>query len=386
MDEFTRQIINNIYEAALDPKSWHTVLSAIKQTTDAKHAVISFYDAHNRNRNSINTAGGTTEQERSYLDEYIDVDEQWLRKAFSAQAYKKTFRFEDFLIATGLTRTEILGEHETFFIGAEINKHVFSPLLMTPNVLSTFSLHRDISGPDFGKEEIAFVESLAPHLSRAIRIHDQLSIARHENDRLLKALKSIGVGVLLLDSELRVIFSNPEAARILTSHRALTIGRGGRLKTARSELQNRLEQILLKLSHGSMGDVGHTTDTTIALHHERHLHPLKLTAISLADMRRLPHLVSKQICVAVFLTDPERSWVVPKDYLQQAYALTPTEMVVAQSLLNGASIAQIAAQRGTSEETTRWQVKRLFDKTSTNSQAELVRLLAALSMDFALPN
>lgn len=385
MDEFTRQVIGNIYEATLDPASWRTVLSDIKRITDAKHAVISFYDAHNRNRNSVNTAGATAEQERIYLNEYIDVDEKWLRKAYSARPYDRTFHFQDFLIATGLTRIEILGEHETFFRGAEINKHVFSPLLLTPNILSSFSIHRDFSASDFGKEEVSFVESIAPHLVRATRIHNQLSAARHENGRLLETLKRTGSAVLLLDSELRVIFSNPEATRILTGHQAITIGKGGRLKAAQGGSQNRLEQMLLKLSQSSMGDIGPTTDTTIALHHERHLHPLKLTAVSLADMQRLTHLVSKQICLAVFLSDPERVWTLPEGYLKEAYALTKTEIVVAQALLNGASIAQIALQRTTSEETTRWQVKRLLQKTSTNTQAELVRLLMALSVDFSIP-
>lgn len=65
--------------------------------------------------------------------------------------------------------------------------------------------------------------------------------------------------------------------------------------------------------------------------------------------------------------------------------LIAAECDIAQALLNGGSIAEIAAQRGTTENTTRWQTKCLLQKTFTKTQAELVRLLAALSSDFSAP-
>ena len=65
--------------------------------------------------------------------------------------------------------------------------------------------------------------------------------------------------------------------------------------------------------------------------------------------------------------------------LTRLYGLTPAECRVAVSLLELESIGQVAASLARSEETIRSQVKAIFTKTGTHSQAQLVKLLYALS-------
>ena len=62
-----------------------------------------------------------------------------------------------------------------------------------------------------------------------------------------------------------------------------------------------------------------------------------------------------------------------------SHGLTPAECRVAVSLLELESIGQVAASLARSEETIRSQVKAIFTKTGTHSQAQLVKLLYALS-------
>lgn len=124
---------------------------------------------------------------------------------------------------------------------------------------------------------------------------------------------------------------------------------------------------------------------SIPIRHESVLHPLKISVIPLRSAISDDSATGGRIVAAAFISDPERVWNVPVDYLRKAYSLTPTECVVSQSLLNGADPATVAEQRGTSAETARWQLKQIMQKTHAHSQSELSKLIIALNADFANP-
>jgi len=57
--------------------------------------------------------------------------------------------------------------------------------------------------------------------------------------------------------------------------------------------------------------------------------------------------------------------------------LTGTEVRVLHAIVDTGGVPDIATALGISESTVRTHVKRLFDKTSTHRQADLVKLVAA---------
>jgi DNA-binding CsgD family transcriptional regulator len=61
--------------------------------------------------------------------------------------------------------------------------------------------------------------------------------------------------------------------------------------------------------------------------------------------------------------------------LEQLHGLTPTEAEVAQWLLSGSSVNEIAEIFDNSVHTIRTHLKRIFAKTNTSSQAQLVGTL-----------
>ena len=66
--------------------------------------------------------------------------------------------------------------------------------------------------------------------------------------------------------------------------------------------------------------------------------------------------------------------------LESTFKLTPTETEVAQSLIEGASIEEIATSRNNTVGTIRVHVRALFAKTETHSQAEFVRMAIGLAL------
>ena len=80
---------------------------------------------------------------------------------------------------------------------------------------------------------------------------------------------------------------------------------------------------------------------------------------------------------AIFLSDPERESVTADEILRQFYGFTLAESRLATELLRQHSVAEAAAILEISQNTARTHLKRLFEKTNTRRQSELLRLLGS---------
>jgi len=64
--------------------------------------------------------------------------------------------------------------------------------------------------------------------------------------------------------------------------------------------------------------------------------------------------------------------------MQQLYGLTPTESRLADLLVEGLDVRDAAGRLRITLETTRFHLKRIFAKTGTRRQTELLRLMLSL--------
>lgn len=79
--------------------------------------------------------------------------------------------------------------------------------------------------------------------------------------------------------------------------------------------------------------------------------------------------------VALLLSDPCASPVGLHTQLRELYGLTKAEAGVAVALAGGSDLHQIAARSKRSVETVRSHLRRVFDKTGTTRQVDLVRVI-----------
>jgi DNA-binding CsgD family transcriptional regulator len=82
---------------------------------------------------------------------------------------------------------------------------------------------------------------------------------------------------------------------------------------------------------------------------------------------------------AIFITDPDSQAGTPAERLAALFGLTPAEARLAVSLAAGASLDETANAFGLSKLTLRTQLRILLDKTGTNRQAALVRMLSRIA-------
>lgn len=81
--------------------------------------------------------------------------------------------------------------------------------------------------------------------------------------------------------------------------------------------------------------------------------------------------------VALFVTDPDRPPTLDADVVGRLYGLTAAESRLACALAAGRDLADAAAELNITMESARTYLKRIFMKTDTRRQAELVRLILA---------
>lgn len=381
------ELIGDIYEAVINPISWQRVLDRVRYIADADRSNLTFFDQLNRKRNNTILSGDyPPEAVRKYLDIYIDDDVKMVRAAHKGLGEGEFFfpsksqhRYD---IADG-----IVGQDYKKFFREEDLKD--GPVFGTALFKGTFSLgmmgvSRHKGRPPFDPEILKFWNRIGTHLRRAIYIHHQLVSSRDEHFKLREALEKTAAGIALIDNQGRVIFANSEAGRICQEHPALEIGPGGYLRATEISENKRLSCLIKGVIDSFESNTPLEGISSLPVRHTSAFHPIKVTAIALSTTNEY-QLISRGVVCAVFLNDPLRKWHVSNSYMQHAYELTLSECDVASSLLNGLRTNEIAHLRGTTEETVRWQIKSILQKTQTKSQANLIKLLINLNCDFAQP-
>jgi DNA-binding CsgD family transcriptional regulator len=177
---------------------------------------------------------------------------------------------------------------------------------------------------------------------------------------LLAALDWLPAAVLLVERHGRIVLSNQRAQRYL-ERRAGIRESDGRLRCEVSQSNARLDVALGELSGKNARS------------------PIAVTARRSDGGRPLELLLSPVPGggpVLVFAFDPDEGAGCSQALARQLYGLSERESEVAHAVVTGRTLDEIASSLGVDKETVRSHLKRVFEKTHTSRQAELVRLLS----------
>jgi DNA-binding CsgD family transcriptional regulator len=82
--------------------------------------------------------------------------------------------------------------------------------------------------------------------------------------------------------------------------------------------------------------------------------------------------------VMLLFYHPGSAPAIDSGLLYAVFGLTPAVCRIAAMLAEGLSLKQVAQAQGTQHETVRKQLRAIYQKTATNRQPELIRLLLHL--------
>jgi len=257
-------------------------------------------------------------------------------------------------------------EHIAEFDGAA--KALSFSARIAPGIAFAFGLW---GGADFSTEHRKLLETLAPHLKRALRIFVQYAQAWRERSVYQTVIDRIGIGVVLVDPKGMVMATNEVGQEILAAGDGLMVT-NGRL-TARDAATARSLESFVRAGAEAQTDPVQTHGQPLAVSREDASAPL--TVIVHPGPSVQPVNAPLRRSAIVVMRDPERRASVSAHVVGQLFGLTPAEATLATLLAQGADLDEAATELGIRRNTARSQLQSIFMKTNAKRQSELVRMI-----------
>ena len=224
------------------------------------------------------------------------------------------------------------------------------------------AVHRPLTGRPFSSADRRKLEETFRHAAKVMQLRVALDGERTLRRRTEAMLNAGGAAVLLVDRALRILGASEAAIAIVDAADGLSC-RNGRLVVADSGAATTLSEAAAEL-----------IDRTGA-HHSSVLCPRPSGRPSFR-LFLAPAALNASAGLTLVIHDPSAAQRSRLELLCEAYRLSPTEVRLAEQLLAGATLEEVAASRNDSIETTRAQLKSIFLKTQTHRQVDLVRLFS----------
>ena len=218
---------------------------------------------------------------------------------------------------------------------------------------------------------------LLPHVRKALEIRHVLGIARQRLAGAEAMADASATPTFLLTRTGRLLHLNVAGRTLLEQGDALTV-RDGALTATHAGCREPLRRLF---HDAALPDCPNWPSSTFdkpahafSLERSSGLQPLQLLASPLPPGNRQ----HSKADLVLLVTDPGQPVNYPDGVLRALYGLTPAETEIANGLLTGYTLEEIAGLRKVSVGTARQQLKSIMTKTSVRRQSDLVKLLMTL--------
>jgi DNA-binding CsgD family transcriptional regulator len=360
-------LVARIYDAILDPRGWSAFLDHLGAVVDGHGLNLSVIDPSTGNV----VYGVHARSDLTFVDDYrryYSTIDPWVAEGRKRNLLRPGFigLGEPFVPPSMLQRTEFyadFGRHFRFCGGISALFKVERSLMAVSVVQYRFG--------QFDHPELRLVQTLAPHLERAIKIHQQLEGAGIVADRATSALDQMNCGILFISASGRVLFANEIARKLLRTADGIMLTRGELHANTPAQTLRLREAATAALRVRERSD---TTDTSaVVIQRPSGRRPLSILVAPLPQRESMPGFDAA--AVAMFITDPERSAVPRVETIRSMLGLSPSEAQLAHMLASGLDITQVSHRLSIRVETARKRLKVIFQKTDTHRQSDLVRLV-----------
>jgi DNA-binding NarL/FixJ family response regulator len=183
----------------------------------------------------------------------------------------------------------------------------------------------------------------------------------------IATLNRLPTGVIVVDIQPRVVFTNKLGAEYLAAKDGLSLGPTGLCRTGRTVETAELHRLVKAAVEG--GDA--FAPRALSVTREDEDRPLSLV------IAPLPTGAGAEPVAVLLVSSPERQTLPSMEIVSKLFDLTDAEARLALALAEGQRIEDAADLLGITLSSARTYLKRVFSKTEVTRQAELVRLILA---------
>lgn len=353
---FDASLIGSIYEAAALPERWPAVLEEIAEIMGARGCNLIRQDAGGLTMTSTPSIRALTEEfgRQGFNDDNSRVGRLIERGAHPGFLTDSDLHSPEEL-ATLPIYTRFLTPHGADAGAATVIQGAGDDALVL--AVEGFASH------PASREAARRLDSLRPHLARALALSAQLRMQRVR--AAVAALELVSVAAAVIDPVGRIEASNGLFERAMDD---LVSQTGGLLRAVHPGCDQLLQNALRQMRETGRGASLPLRDKAGSALHALHVVPMHGQARDLFSSAG----------AVVILASASNPSVPGADLIRALFDLTPAEARVARAVAQGYSPNEIAARNEASPATVRTQLKHVFAKVGVTRQTELAVLLSSL--------
>lgn len=370
-EEALSLLIGDIYDAALDPSLWPDVLGRTRDFVRGQTATLFWKDAVNREGAVVYHDGGVDDRHIArYFEEYIKLDPTTTAQFFAEVG--QPFSTSDLLpydefVETRFYKEWAHPEGQVDFVGAVLDKSATSFALY-----GVIRRQCDGVADEDARRRIGLI---VPHIRRSVLIGKVIELKKGEAASLAEALDGLSAGMFLVDAGGRIVHANASGHAMLAKSDVLRAA-GGRLLPVDPTAERILHDGFLAAGKGdaAVGTRGIAVPLSTATGERYLAHMLPLTS---GARRRAGAPCAAAAALFVHRTALDsRS---PLETIARQYRLTPMELRVLLAIVEVGGVPEAAEALGIGDTTVKTHLGRLYEKTGSHRQADLVKLIAGYS-------
>lgn len=358
--------VDRLYDAVADLDKWPAFLESATSLFEAHGAQIGHFDLVN-SRLSFNVVYGYDWSAEHFRRYESLMGEDPRIPYFSANPFKPVhcrMSLTDEQLHASRVYQEVLSVG-----GVEYSLGV--NLVEDSRTLTYFLVLRDRSQSAFTDHDCEVMAMLIPHLNRALKLQRDLGLIEFGRSAAFDTLDSMALGIIIIDADARIRFSNEAAREIADANDGLRFV-GQRLVIDGSNdsgIRMRAGRLIRAALSGAPppGEAFHVVRPS-----GREAYPVLVSALWGNQLRFGWSMLNEPLAI-VYIRDPDRPEETRAETLQRLYGFTPSQARLAELLATGCSLQHAAKKLGITKVSARQYLKLVFQKTATHRQAELVR-------------
>jgi DNA-binding CsgD family transcriptional regulator len=364
-------LIGDIYDAGLDPSRWSAVLQDVARFVGGSAASLYSKDVGTMS-GMVYYAGGDIDPHyrQTYFDTYVKIDP--LIAGHVLAAVDQPTSTTDFMPLEEFAKSRM--SHEWVkplglvdCVNVVLDKSVTGAAL--------FGVFRQKQHGVVDDATRWRVRQLAPHIRRALTINRTIETKVAEAASLADTLDGLRAGMFLVDATGRIVHTNASGDAMAAEGSAVRVA-GGPLTSADGKAAHALQQIFAAAGAGDAAAGAKGIAVTFA-GRDGKCYAAHVLPLAAGDRRRAGARYAA--VAAVFLREATIAVPSPLEAIAKHFQLTPSELRVLLMIVQGGGVAEAADALGVGEATVKTHLHRLFGKTGTKRQADLVKLVAGFS-------
>jgi DNA-binding CsgD family transcriptional regulator len=368
-DELSR-VIGDIYDASLDPALWPTAIESVCGYVGAASASLHSQDSISRTTDALFWWGRESSAPhyfKIYSEKYGRINPIFPGVIFFD--VELPVAVPDVISCEEFVQTRFFRE---WLAPQSLMDGLFSNLEKGATSCALFTAMRHAEQGQVDDRMRRRFELITPHVRRSMLIGKVIDLHRVEAAALADSLDELSSGMFIVDSTGRIVHANASAQRLIAEANVLR-ATNGRIAALDLEGQRNLLDVFTAAQAGdaAVGNRGIAVPLTARTGERYVAHVLPLTS----GARRKAG-VSYSATAAMFVRKAALDLPSPPEAVAAEFKLTPAEVRVLFAIVEIGGVPEVAPVLGISDQTVKSHLHRIYEKTATKRQADLVKLVA----------